>query len=60
MELKMLDGLLALDVSYYNTLCMDQITNQFRASYATGFILNTQNAGTNRNQGVEVVLDVNR
>ncbi|TMI62685.1 MAG: SusC/RagA family TonB-linked outer membrane protein [Bacteroidetes bacterium] len=59
MELKMLDGLLGFDISYYNTLCMDQITNQFRASYATGFILNTQNAGTNRNQGVEVVLDVN-
>src|SRR5690606_7919258 len=27
--------------------------------YATGFILNTQNAAKSRNQGVEVVVDVN-
>lgn len=58
-EFRMFNSRLSLDVAYYNTLCTDQIQNQFRASYATGFILNTQNAASSRNQGVEIVADIN-
>ncbi len=57
-ELRLFNSKLSFDFAYYNTLCTDQILNQFRASYATGFILNTQNAGSCRNQGVELVADV--
>ncbi len=56
-ELRMLKSRLSLDVSYYNTLNQDQIIEGFRLSYATGFVLNTQNAGSTRNQGVEVTLN---
>ncbi|HMU45889.1 MAG TPA: SusC/RagA family TonB-linked outer membrane protein [Chitinophagaceae bacterium] len=58
-ELRLFNSRLSFDVAYYNTLCTDQIQNQFRASYATGFILNTQNAAKSRNQGVEIVTDIN-
>jgi TonB-linked SusC/RagA family outer membrane protein len=58
-EMRFLNSRLGFDVSYYNTLCTKQIQNQFRASYATGFILNTQNAASSRNEGVEIVMDVN-
>src|SRR5258706_7995123 len=57
-ELRLFNSRLSFDLAYYNTLCTDQIQNQFRASYATGFILNTQNAASSRNQGVELVTDV--
>ena len=57
-EFRILNSRLSFDFSYYNTLCTDQIQNQFRASYATGFILNTQNAASSRNQGIELVTDV--
>lgn len=57
-ELRMFNGLLGVDAAYYNTYCKDQIFKQFRASYATGAILNTNNAGSLRNQGVELVVDV--
>ena len=57
-EIRLLNSKLSFDVAYYNTLCTDQIQNQFRASYATGFILNTQNAASSRNEGVEIIADV--
>ncbi|NCI46073.1 SusC/RagA family TonB-linked outer membrane protein [Sediminibacterium soli] len=57
-ELKMFDNRVSIDAAYYNTYCYDQISQGFRNSYATGFVLNTQNAATTRNQGVEVSLDV--
>ncbi len=57
-EIRLFNSRLSFDLAYYNTLCTEQIQNQFRASYATGFILNTQNAASNRNQGVELVTDV--
>jgi outer membrane receptor protein involved in Fe transport len=57
-ELRLLNSRLSFDLAYYNTLCTDQIQNQFRASYATGFILNTQNAASSRNQGFEVISDI--
>lgn len=56
-EMKMFDNKLSVDFAYYNTLAYDQISQGYRASYATGFILNTQNAATTRNQGVELSLD---
>jgi TonB-linked SusC/RagA family outer membrane protein len=55
-ELRFLKDKLSLEVDYYNTLCTDQIAQGFRASYATGFILNTQNAASLRNQGIEATL----
>jgi len=58
-EFRVMNSRISVDFSYYNTLCTDQIQNQFRASYATGFILNTQNAASSRNQGIEIVTDIN-
>lgn len=57
-EAKLFDGRLGLDMAFYNTLCTDQISQGYRASYATGFVLNTQNAAKTRNQGVEIVMDL--
>ncbi|MBO9619456.1 MAG: TonB-dependent receptor, partial [Niabella sp.] len=56
-ELRFLKNAISLDVSYYNTYCYRQIAQLFRASYATGFILNTQNAASLRNQGLEITLN---
>jgi TonB-linked SusC/RagA family outer membrane protein len=49
----------SFDIAYYNTLASNQISQGFRASYATGYVLNTQNAATTRNQGIEFTLDIN-
>jgi hypothetical protein len=57
-ELRLLKNAITLEAAYYNTLCTNQIAQGFRASYATGFILNTQNAASVRNQGVEITLNV--
>lgn len=57
-ELKLFKSKLGLDVTYYNTLNEGQIIENFRLSYGTGYVLNTQNAGSTRNQGVEVTIDV--
>jgi TonB-linked SusC/RagA family outer membrane protein len=57
-EMRMLKNAITLDLSYYNTLCLDQITQGFRASYATGYVLNTANAASLRNQGIEATLNV--
>ncbi|HEY5369605.1 MAG TPA: SusC/RagA family TonB-linked outer membrane protein [Hanamia sp.] len=58
LELRFLDNAITLNGDYYNTLCLNQIAQGYRASYATGFILNTQNAASLRNQGVELNLNV--
>jgi TonB-linked SusC/RagA family outer membrane protein len=57
-ELKLLDNKVSFEAAYYNTLCFDQISQGYRASYATGFILNTGNVSSLRNQGLELSLDV--
>lgn len=57
-EVRFLKGLIGLEATYYNAHCTNQIMQQFRASYATGYVLNTQNAGSLRNEGIELVLDV--
>ncbi len=56
-EMRFLKSRLGIDATYYNTLNKDQIIENFRLSYATGFVLNTQNAGSTRNQGVEIAID---
>ena len=55
-ELRFLRNTISLEGAYYNTLNTDQITQGYRASYATGAVLNTQNAASVRNQGVELTL----
>ncbi len=56
-EFKMFNNRLSIDAAYYNTLALNQISQGFRASYATGFVLNTSNAATTRNQGIEIAMD---
>ena len=58
MELRLLNNAISLEAAYYNTLCTNQIAQGYRASYATGFILNTQNAASLRNQGIELTLNL--
>jgi TonB-linked SusC/RagA family outer membrane protein len=55
-ELRFLQNRVTLDATYYNTTNKDQIIELFRSSYGTGFVLNTLNAGSTNNQGVEVSL----
>jgi len=57
-ELRMFGNAISLDAAYYNTLALDQISQGYRASYATGFILNTGNVSSLRNEGIEISLDV--
>jgi TonB-linked SusC/RagA family outer membrane protein len=57
-EIKLFNSRISIDGAYYNTLASKQIVQGFRASYATGFILNTMNASTTRNQGFELSVDV--
>ena len=57
-ELRFLGNAISLEAAYYNTLCTNQIAQGYRASYATGFILNTQNAASLRNEGIEATLNI--
>ncbi|MEO6537044.1 MAG: SusC/RagA family TonB-linked outer membrane protein [Ferruginibacter sp.] len=57
-ELRFLNNAISVEAAYYNTLALDQIAQGYRASYATGYILNTQNAASLRNQGVEFTLNL--
>ncbi len=58
-EIKLLNNRISLEASYYNTLVKDQIVEGYRTSYATGFIINTANIGSTRNQGIEATLGIN-
>jgi TonB-linked SusC/RagA family outer membrane protein len=53
-ELRFFRSRLSIDATYYNTLNKDQILELVRTSYGTGFILNTLNLSSTRNQGVEI------
>lgn len=55
-EARLFDNRVNFDITYYNTLCEKQIFEGFRASYGTGYVLNTLNIGTTRNTGVEISL----
>lgn len=59
LETRLLHDRISLEAAYYNTHNIDQISVGYRASYGTGFILNTQNATESRNQGVELTMSVN-
>lgn len=56
-EFRLFGNRVGLDATYYNTLNKDQIIENFRLSYGTGYVLNTQNAASTRNTGVEIALD---
>ncbi len=58
-ELRMLNNRLSIDATYYNTKVTDQIVEGYRASYATGFLINTANVADTRNQGIEATVTVN-
>jgi TonB-linked SusC/RagA family outer membrane protein len=58
-EWRLFNSRINLDATYYNTLNKGQIIEQFRLSYGTGYVLNTQNAGSTRNKGVEISLEGN-
>lgn len=49
------DGRINLDATYYRKETEDQIVNDIRGSYGTGFILFNLNGAKTRNTGVEVV-----
>jgi TonB-linked SusC/RagA family outer membrane protein len=55
-ELSFLNDRLGLDVTVYRKETTDQIVNDIRGSYATGFILFNLNGASTRNQGVEITL----
>lgn len=55
-ELRLFRGRLMIDAAYYNTLTKGQIIENFRLSYGTGYVLNSQNAGGTRNRGLELIL----
>lgn len=57
-EARFFNGNLGVDADFYNTLCTNQINVGYRASYGTGFVLNTANFASTRNDGIEIVLDV--
>jgi hypothetical protein len=58
-EFRIINNKIAVDATYYNTKNRDLIVEGFRASYGTGFVLNTLNVGSNQNQGVEIAIDAN-
>ena len=55
-ELSFLKDRIGLDVTVYRKETTDQIINDIRASYATGYILFNLNGGSTRNQGLEITL----
>jgi TonB-linked SusC/RagA family outer membrane protein len=57
-ELRVLRSRFGIELTYYNTLNTDQIVDgNFRLSYATGYVLNSLNVGSTRNQGIEAVIN---
>jgi TonB-linked SusC/RagA family outer membrane protein len=57
-ELKFLNNRVSVDLNYYNTFVDRQVVVNLRASYATGFVLNTLNVASIRNEGVEATLNL--
>ncbi|MFY7840789.1 MAG: SusC/RagA family TonB-linked outer membrane protein [Lacibacter sp.] len=57
-EFRLFKSRLNLDITFYNTLNEDQIVENFRSSYGTGFVLNTLNVGSTRNKGIEIAANV--
>jgi len=55
-ELSFFHDRLGLDATYYQKKTTDQIVQNIRGSYATGFILFNLNGATTQNNGVELTL----
>lgn len=55
-ELSFLDDRLGLDVTWYRKETRDQIVNDIRGSYATGFVLFNLNGAVTRNEGTEITV----
>ena len=55
-ELGFFDDRLGLDFTIYRKQTKDQIVNDIRGSYATGFILFNLNGAVTRNQGTEITI----
>jgi hypothetical protein len=55
-ELSFLQDRLGLDMTFYRKQTKDQIVNDIRGSYATGYILFNLNGAETRNQGFELTL----
>ncbi len=55
-DLSFLQERLGVDVAYYQRTRTDQIVNDIRGSYATGFILFNLNGAATRNRGLELML----
>ncbi|HEX6627487.1 MAG TPA: SusC/RagA family TonB-linked outer membrane protein [Gemmatimonadaceae bacterium] len=55
-ELSFLNNRLGLDATVYRSQTLDQIVNDIRGSYATGYILFNLNGAATRNKGVELTL----
>lgn len=55
-ELSFMDGRLGIDAATYRKQTKDQIVNDIRGSYATGYILFNLNGAETRNEGVELTV----
>ncbi|MXV14590.1 SusC/RagA family TonB-linked outer membrane protein [Hufsiella ginkgonis] len=55
-ELSFLNDRLGVDVTVYRKETTDQIVNDIRGSYSTGYILFNLNGASTRNQGIEISL----
>jgi TonB-linked SusC/RagA family outer membrane protein len=55
-ELTFLGNRLGIDATYYRKQTKDQIVDNIRGSYGTGFVLFNLNGAVTRNQGLEVTL----
>jgi len=55
-ELTFMDNRLGIDGTVYRKQTKDQIVNDIRGSYATGFVLFNLNGAVTRNEGVEITL----
>jgi TonB-linked SusC/RagA family outer membrane protein len=55
-EMSFMDNRVGLDATVYRKQTKDQIVNDIRGSYGTGFILFNLNGAETRNDGVEVTL----
>ena len=56
-ELKFFNNRFGIDATYFNKLSEDQIVQDMRLSYATGFVLQAFNAGKMRTEGIELQLN---
>lgn len=55
-ELAFFNDRLGVDVALYRKITSEQIINDIRGSYATGYVLFNLNGGKTRNQGIELML----